>query len=364
LEELVIYWRIIRKRLWLIALLMVSAVGAMYLVSYLSGPRYRATASYNVTAPLPAGVSLYQEYRTGSTTEEIKRTGDIYLAVLGSEFVIGQVIDELGLNMEVVEFLDHVLITPDTEGTFTLVRVTADNPRLAADMANALLDKASRYFGEVGASALTANKLFIQDQLQTATDELDRARAALIQFQIENRLSSLQDMTDAQTDLLGSLKLQRDMAIAERKQELAAGFEEVIAERELELQSLILLNAEYQLLLEDVGRIQDVYDTLSGAAAEAQLKENEIVSATYVQVIPAREPSRPLPLVDPKVLLLGVLGSLALGVLLAFVLQALEHADTKADQYNARADLAGTSRDIGAESHSADKLRPADQSRP
>jgi capsular polysaccharide biosynthesis protein len=303
----------------------------MYLVSFLSGPRYRATASFNVTAPLPAGVSLFREYRSASTAEEIGRTGDIYLAVLRSEFVIGQVIDELGLDMDVQEFLTQVVIEPDKEGTFTLVRVTAGNPSLAADIANTLLDKASKYFGEVGASSLTANKLFIQDQLQIATDDMDRARGALIQFQIENRLSSLEDMLSSQGSLLRSLKLQRDTAIAEGKEELVAGYEEVITERELELQNLILLNAEYQLLKEDVRRVEGVYGTLSNAAAEAQLKENEIVSATYVQVIPAREPSHALPPVDPKVLLLGALGSLALGVLLAFILQALEHAETAAD---------------------------------
>jgi len=344
LEELVIYWRIIRKRLWLIALLLVSTVGVMYLISYLSGSRYRATASFNVTAPLPAGVSLYREYRTASTAEEIGRTGDIYLAVLRSEFVIGQVIDELGLDMDVQEFQTQVVIEPDKEGTFTLVRVTAEDPRQAANIANTLLDKASQYFGEVGASSLTANKLFIQGQLQMATDELDGARAALIQFQIENRLSSLEDMLDSQSNLLRSLKLQLDTAIAEGKDELVAGFEGVITQRELELQNLILLNAEYQLLKENVRRVEGVYTTLSNAAAEAQLKENEIVSATYVQVIPAREPIRPLPLVDPKVLLLGALGSLALGMLLAFVLQALEHADTDADQ-----DTVSISREIATE---------------
>jgi uncharacterized protein involved in exopolysaccharide biosynthesis len=209
--------------------------------------------------------------------------------------------------------------------------VTAENPILAADIANTLLDKASQYFGEVGASSLTANKLFIDDQLQAATDELDQARAALIQFQIENRLSSLEDMLDSQGNLLRSLKLQRDMSIAESKDELVEGYEEVISERELELQNLVLLNAEYQLLKEDVRRVENVYATLSSAAAEAQLKENEIVSATYVQIIPAREPSRSLPLVDPKVLLLGIVGSLALGILLAFVIQALEHAETEPD---------------------------------
>jgi uncharacterized protein involved in exopolysaccharide biosynthesis len=290
---------------------------------------------------------LFTDYKTSTTAVELDRTRDLFLATLRSDFVVSQVIEELDLGMEVPELLKQVTIEPDETGTFTLIRVTASDPKLAADIANTLLDKASQYFGEVGASSLTANRLFIQQELGATRKELDEARAALIQFQIENRLSSLEEVLESQGGLINNLKLKRDEALAQGQDERVAGYDQVIAERERELQGLILLISEYDLLRENIGRVEAVYSTLSSKATEAALKENEIFSATFAQVLPAREPSRPLPLVNPKIMVLAGVVSLALGIMLAFLLQAIEHADMEGDQ-----DSVSALQEIVAESRS------------
>jgi capsular polysaccharide biosynthesis protein len=327
MQELLTYWLIIRKRLWLIILLVGTTLAVMLLGFYLSKPLYRASASFEVTAPLPAGVSLFQEYRTSSTREELFRTRNTYLAVLQSGLVLGQVIDELNLNLGTTELLEKIEVESDVDSTFTGVSVTVQDPVQAAAIANALLDKASQYFGEVGASSLTANKVFIQQQLQTTKEELDREKAAFMQFKIENRISSLEDVLDSHGNLIRMLQVQHDEALAEGRQEVATGYAEVIAERERELQGLILLSAEYETLRANVDRVEAIYSTLVDKETEAKLKENEVLSATYIQRMSAREPSSPLPRVDPKILILGGVGSLALGIMIAFILQAVEHTD-------------------------------------
>jgi uncharacterized protein involved in exopolysaccharide biosynthesis len=251
--------------------------------------------------------------------------------------------------MDKDELMDQIVIEPDETGTLTLVHVTANEPQRAADIANTLLEKASLYFGEVGASSLTANKRYIRQQLDTTKAELDEARTAMIQFRIENRLSSLNDVLRNQEALISDLRLWRDRADAEGREDDVRGYDKVIAERERELQGLILLISEHTLMQEDVSRIEGVYSTLVSKETEATLKENEVLSATYVQVLPAREPRRPLPLVTPKALLLGAVVSLALGIILAFVLHAFEHADVTADQ-----DSVGTLQEIAPESSRID----------
>lgn len=332
MQELLLYWLIIRKRLWLIGILVGTTLAVMMLGFYLSKPLYRASASFEVTAPLPAGVSLYQEYKTGSTTDELFRTRNTFLAVLQSGLVLGQVIEEVGLDMEISDLPDRITIVSDIDSTFTEVSVTVQDPRQAAAIANALLDKASHYFGEVGASSLTANKIFIQQQLQTTKDELDKEKAAFTQFKIENRLSSLEDLLESQGTLIRTLKVDYDKARAEGREDIVTGYAQIITERERELQGLILLQAEYEMLRANVARVEAVYSTLLAKETEAKLKENEILNATYIQMLPAREPSSPLPRVNPKILVLGGVGSLALGIMIAFILQAVEHTDLATDQ--------------------------------
>lgn len=332
MHELLLYWQIIRKRLWLIGLLVGTTLAVMLLGFYLSKPLYRASASFEVTAPLPAGVSLFQEYKTGSTTDELFRTRNTFLAVLQSGLVLSQVIDQVGLDTELSDLPDKIAVLSDIDSTFTEVSVTVQDPTQAAAIANALLDKASQYFGEVGASSLTANKIFIQQQLQTTKEELDKEKAAFIQFKIENRLSSLEDLLKSQGDLIRVLRVNHDEALAEGRAEFVAGYAQVIAERERELQGLILLQAEYETLKANVARVEAVYSALLAKETEARLKENEVLSATYIQIVPAREPSSPLPRVDPKILILGGVGSLALGIMIAFIMHAVEHTDLATEQ--------------------------------
>ena len=324
IRELLVYWRILKKRLWLIGLLVGVTLGTMLLLSCLSQPVYRATTSFQVTTPLPAEVSLYREFRTSTSSEELVRTRNNFVPFLQSEFVVGQVVEELGLDLNVDELLGQMVIEPDEDSDFINLRVTAPDPKLAAAIANTLLDTASRYFGELSAGSITANKEFIQQQLQETKDELDRARAALIQFQVENRVGSPNGLLNSQESLVTALKSDRDRALAEGKEAEASSYDEIIYARELELQELVLLNAEYADLQDTAARIAAVYSDLLDRETEAKLKENEIMSARFIQVIPAREPERPLPRFDVRLLLVGGIVSLVAGVALAYLLEALE----------------------------------------
>ncbi|HID63264.1 MAG TPA: hypothetical protein EYP49_11075 [Anaerolineae bacterium] len=323
-QELLIYWKVIKERLWLIAILMVVTLGAMLAVFLLSPPVYRATASFQVTAPLPAEVSLFSEFKTPSSVDQLARTRGNFIAVLQSDYVVNQVIAEIGLDMEVEEFIEQVLIEPDESSSFVKLRVTAAEPKLATAIANTLLDRATQYFGELSAGSVTANKEFIEEQIEETEASLSEAHAALIQFQIENGMGTSDSRVRSQEDLITVLKGSRDRAFAEGDEIEAAAYDKIIAARERELQELIQLAAEYESLYETVDRIQDVYAILLSKETEAKLKENEILSARFILVIPAREPSHPLPRINFKILLLGGIVSLVLGIMVAFGLEYSE----------------------------------------
>ena len=325
IQELVVYWRVVTRRLWLIGLLMVATLGAILLISYLSRPVYTATASFQVSAPLPSEVAVFQEYREASSRDEIVYTRQSFLSILQSEFMRWQVIEELGLDVDADELLEQMVVDVGENTEFVDLHVTAEDPELAAAIANTLVDKTAQYIGGLSAGSITANKEFIQQQLQEVKGELDEARAALIQFQIENRTGSQSAYVRSQESLVTNLKSNRDEALAEGREATAASYDEIIAEREQELQELILLNAEYAILQGTVNRIEETFARLLDRETEAELKENEILSATFVRVIPAWAPAYPLPRVKISLLILGGVMSLALGIALAFVLEYLRN---------------------------------------
>lgn len=321
MQDILIYWQVIRKRLWLIVLLVGVTLGVIVLTSYLSKPVYKATVSFQVTAPLPAEVSIFNEFRTSSTSEELARTRINFVAVLQSEFVIGQAMEELGLDVDVDELTKQMVVEPDEESEFIRLRVMATDPELAAAIANVLMDKATQYFGELSAGSITANKEFIEQQLEKVKDELDTAREALIQFRIQNRVGSLDGLLRSQESLITALKQERDQAFVKGDEQATKGYEDVIAQRERELQELILLSSENEVLWDDVVRIKSTYSDLLNTVTEAGLKENEILSARFIRVIPASVPSHSLPRLNVKILLLGGIVSLVLGIIIAFALE-------------------------------------------
>ena len=94
-----------------------------------------------------------------------------------------------------------------------------------------------------------------------------------------------------------------------------------------ELQELLGFSSEYTALTDRVGRLRDTYSFMLDKSAEAQIKENQILELGSIQVItPARPASEPSVLINSRIIFLGAVVSLLLGVLLTFVLESLEAA--------------------------------------
>lgn len=324
LQELLGYWLVIKKRLWLIAILVGATVGSILLVAYLSKPQYQADSSFQVTSPLPSDVTLVSEFRSVTSRDELPYTRNNFLAVLQSEWVVGQVIDRLALDTTVEDLLAKAVIEADASSDFIHLSITADDPRLAAAIANTWVELAAQYFGELSAGSLTANKTFIQQELAQTNEDLDIARQALVTFQMENSIGLVERFLSSQQDLITSAKASRDSALARGETALAAGYDRIIVDRERELQARIQISAEYGVLKDNFERVSGMHAVLLDKETEADLKINEIQSARYIRVIPAREPSRPLPNLDPRILLVGILASIVVGVVLAFLLEFLE----------------------------------------
>jgi uncharacterized protein involved in exopolysaccharide biosynthesis len=205
------------------------------------------------------------------------------------------------------------------------VRVRASDPETAALLANTFADVGLKRYGQLLAQPTASTREFIERELETTREELAAAEAELIQFQIDNKIGDLYKALTSQYELIGDLRLQGDLARSVGNLVQAQALEETILKREAELQNLIALSAGYTELTNRVERVRTTYDFLLDRRTEAQIKENQILELASIHVItPAHPPRRPVSPIDSKLVVVGAVASIMLGVLLAFLLEYLE----------------------------------------
>jgi uncharacterized protein involved in exopolysaccharide biosynthesis len=189
------------------------------------------------------------------------------------------------------------------------------------------MEEALRQYGQLRAGSATASKEFIGAELEASQGDLEEAQEALMAFKIENRVGSLSGMVYEQQELISDLRMRRDDARASKQLDEATRYDQLIAQREAELQDLVRLSISYDALEANVKQAQETYDFLLEKQTEAKLTENEVMAVGYIQVLgEARPPAGPVSPYNYKLLAMGVIVSLAVGVVLAFVWAFVESA--------------------------------------
>ncbi|HHB91261.1 MAG TPA: hypothetical protein ENK60_08145 [Anaerolineae bacterium] len=118
---------------------------------------------------------------------------------------------------------------------------------------------------------------------------------------------------------------QEQKALAAGKRAAAEDYNRIINERQQEIIFLLGLQEQYQALLNRLNQAQGTYDFLVDKANEANLKVVQGSTVGYLEVVsPARTPTAPAPKHLWQLMLVGILSSLLLALLLAFLIEILE----------------------------------------
>ena len=323
IQELLFYLKVLKKRWWLILLLIVSTVGSILAVFYTAKPVYRSSLKFLFSSPPIAELSVYGDFRNPSIREEISYARANFIEILGNPSTIWRAIETLDQDLSVDDI--KVIVEPSETSEIVRLTVEMEEPQLAADMANALMDVALETYGELRARPTTMSHAFISAQLDAAYAKWKQAQEALTEFRIENGISDLDSALEQRQSLVRSLMLERDEALVKENLELAAKYDGVIAQHEVELQNLAWLSSQYAELETTVRQTRELYDLLLSKETEAAIKENEILSGGFVSVLgPARPSKQPISAFNSKVVLLGAIVSLAVGVLLSVAWEYLE----------------------------------------
>ncbi|MBM3187347.1 MAG: hypothetical protein FJZ90_01335 [Chloroflexi bacterium] len=384
-NDFLIYVNIIGKRLWLTVLLFLITIGVILSMTVTAKPVYRATVRLQVLATDRSDVSLFTDYRAGSTIAEIQQAQSDFSRALKSGFVAWKTIADLNLEIGALDLLDAL----DTaiEGDFIIVTVESDNPGRAEDIANTQVDNALEYYRNVRATPSRVLGEFVDEELVSARERMLAAERALLEFKQLNNLDSIQQETRALQDVVRTLKLERDRAVIERDraavfasvyraqeveaeaeaqkieeaerasrtgQELAPytkkyfldlalqhkataigheatrdGYErslqiydDMIEQRTRELRALLGLYREFNALERELNRATGNYEFLRDKENEARLKELQAERLGYIQIVePARKPDAPVRARTLELLLVGGVVSLLTGFVLSFFLE-------------------------------------------
>ncbi len=377
MSEFLTYWQVIRKRLWLIALLFIATMAVIVVTSLTSPPVYRATVKLQVVGSEPEQVSLFGNVRTTSTTDEIAAVEGEFVGVLKNGLVAWRTIAELNLSASALDVLNRISIT--REGGAIYVTAEADTPQGAESLVTTHVDKAIQYYREYRALPARVAREFLTQQLQVAGDRLAQAKDALLKFKLQNNLDSLERELNAYQDLIRALKAQRDAAQVDEQRALAAAeayraeaqkaqtemeklsetavsrayyqeavrrflqlaaeqeaaaashqaarseLDRQVAQKEAELLALIGLREKYDQLNREVALAEQDYNFLLSKENEARLKEAAALQVGYIQITePARTPDAPAQSNLPRLAAIGGVTSLMVGIILAFIIEFVE----------------------------------------
>jgi len=326
LRESLKYLKVIQKWWWVIVLLPAVTLITLVTIALMTEVRYEAKVTLQVSAPPPQEVPLYSQFNRQALDGEIARTRIAFQELLTASDLPWQVMDNLpDVSLSGGELQESITVETPDKSQLMHIRVQAADPETAALLANEVVAEGLRRYGELSAQSTANTRLFIEQELGLAIEELETAEAELIQFQIAHKIGNLEGAIDAQYGQVGALKRTRDLAQANGEGERLAAIDSVILEREAELQDLIGLSTEYNRLADRVERLRDTYAFLLDKKTEARIKENQILQLDSIQVLtPARAPRNPVSTINNKIIVAGTVVSIMLGVFLTFVLEYLE----------------------------------------
>ena len=371
-NEFLTYLGVIRKRLWLILLLMIVTLGVIVAMAIAEPPAYRTTVRLQVVTSDPLFSSV-------TSDEELIAARNDCADALMATHVAWQTITQLELSIDALDLLSRISVS--MEDVFITVNVDTDTPELSFKIAETHVNNALEYYRNERARPASVFRAFLRDQLKEEGQVLAEENTNLLDFRLRNNILQPDSEALAYQALIRDLQLERDRveieairmeaavkeffakadeaiaqadaakvrgaessadyfaSLAQKYSSQAITFEasgisaraavvrydQVIAQRKADLQALLRLGDEYNSLDIAVRRADSNYSFLLTKENEARLRESQARSVGFIDILePARYPDKQAASKLPRLLLLGGVISLLAGIVLAFLLEFLE----------------------------------------
>jgi len=293
------YYRVLRRRRWLILIL--AVLGAL-LAAALERPqrlRFEATATLTMSAPEEQRVSDFVAGTRRDRSAEQQRA--LALDLLRSRTVAERVIQRLGLSMTPLEVLESLRVRRDPGSDLIRVTASANSPEQAVALANAAADVAVAFHREINRRGVTLAREFIEKQVADVATSLRQAEEHLLRFRDQKNLYTRLATRIGFIDGLVNEVARIDLSLRENEAKLATvrarlsgqsptrSEKEIVSNPVAQILQGQLVNLEVQLVSELAFRTEDHPEvvrlkTRMQAIKDRLAKEVErIVSAERVQ---------------------------------------------------------------------------------
>ena len=372
------YWRVLRKRAWVVLGLTVASVFTTGLYSYFMLPKiFESTAT--ILAPKePAGATSNLAGLLGSSGVGQFFSGlgaggglnkDAFIAILKSRTMAQELVERFTLKQYYnSKYTDQAIqslrgatdISLSKEGAIS-IRVEDRDPKLAADIANAYVTNLDRLFAKLGTTDASRQRAFIADRLEKTEKALRQGEEAMRRFQENNKAIVMQEQ--AKGAIEEAAKVKGQIVAAEAQLEFVRTFSaesnpQVLAQKrqieELKRQLAQMqyglgmelpsetrnpgqprkefhvpftkvpeLGMEYVRLVREVKIQETVFNLLTAQFEQAKINEARDMPTVQLldKAVPAERKSRPRTRLNMTIA--GAL-SLFVGIFLAFFLEYVE----------------------------------------
>lgn len=204
---------ILRRRWWVIALIMIGAVGVTLVAALAAPPVFRSSLRLQTLALDEQEVTLFTNRRTTDADDQIFITQSNFRDILQSPLIAWRTINDLGLDMSADQLLEDLDVAASAE--FVTVSYEADSPQQAFDTLTQHVENALEHFNELLARPATATGQFLEEEMEAQSQVFLAAQNQLLQFQLEYGVGDLTREINASQDVLRNLKINRDAAQVE-----------------------------------------------------------------------------------------------------------------------------------------------------
>lgn len=246
--SLAAYWNVLRKRRWTIATATMVLTTLAVIASYRMTPIYRATARVEVEADTPLIQSLSELYQKAEADDAFLQT---QIQVLKSDNLGWRTIQELRLaenpafarqsltpatdpERRKLGLIDafrgrvNVQLVPRTR--MLLVGFESSDPRLAADVASALVNNYVDYNFREKYDATRQASGWMEQQLDELKAKVEKSQQALVEYERQNQIVNTGEKQNVLEQMLSDVSRDLTSAESERIQKESL-YRQVLANR-------------------------------------------------------------------------------------------------------------------------------------
>lgn len=276
------YYRIIRRRRWLILLGMALCVGVVAYYNWKTVPLWTGrTTVIEQEGMSSRAIPLYPERYL--QLEPQARLSNLS-GIASSQRVLQSArmtLEDLDLKLTADEILGRTNISPQRDTNILQIEVTLPNPEDAKIAADVIAAEFKKVYGEINNSALRESREFIEEQLETTRQEMVKAQDRLRKFKEESGMVMMEQQAATIVQQLAAVK-------AERSQSLSAQQAAEAAARRLEKEMAKL--PDTYVVSESISR-DPLWQSLTETLSKLEIEYARMTVAAPGQ--PARGPNHP-----------------------------------------------------------------------